>query len=126
MIQSKFRFAALLCAMIVLAGCVHVHHRHPPGRGYGPPAHAPAHGHRMKHHDHELVFDASLGVYVVIGLSDHYFHDGWYYRPHEGHFVRGTCVSGPWVTIGELDVPDGIVRHCCGGGGGKSHGKHGR
>lgn len=53
-------------------------------RGYGPPPHAPAHGYRHKHHHHTLEYDYDLGVYIVIGLIDHYFIDGVYYK-HTSH-----------------------------------------
>ena len=56
-----------------------------PRIGNGPPAHAPAHGYRRKHvAGLELVFDSSLGLYVVVGNPDLYYCDGYFYR------LRGT------------------------------------
>ena len=70
--------AMLLSACSVVA--VHDH-------GYehnGPPPHAPAHGYRHKHKHHDLEYNSDLGIYVVIGLPDHYFIDGIYYK-HTSH-----------------------------------------
>ena len=89
MIQMKNMKALLGTVFVVsaltLTGCV-VHPEHQ--QGYGPPPHAPAHGYRYKYHDHDLVYDANLGVYLLVGLTGYYFlneifyhhrHDGWYY-----------------------------------------------
>ena len=66
-------------AIVVLASCdsvsvyrLPVPHRGP-GGGHGPPAHARAHGYRRKQvHGYDLVYDSSLGLYVVVGMSDCY------------------------------------------------------
>ena len=75
--------ATLLAGLLALAGCVHVHehdHKHKHEQKGGPPPWAPAHGYRHKHHGADLVFDAHIGVYVVVGHPHVYFHDGHYFR----------------------------------------------
>jgi hypothetical protein len=85
-----------------------------PGRGHGPPPHAPAHGYRRKHHDAhhggdlELVFDSGLGVYVVIGFPSHYWLDGTYYRDRSGSFELAASIDGPWSASGTL--PPGLAK----------------
>ncbi len=62
----------------------------------GPPPHAPAHGYRHKQHKGmELVFDAQLGVYLIVGRPHHDFSAGRYLRIRKsvwqvsGHIERG-------------------------------------
>jgi len=80
-----------------------------PGGGYGPPPHAPAHGYRHRLPDGvELVYDAGLGVYVVIGYPDYYFLDGRYYRYFDNDWLSGPGVAGPWVRPSSAAVPPGL------------------
>lgn len=87
--ESEHRISLIglsLAVILLLTSChaVGVHRVHGPGMGFGPPAHAPAHGHRYKHvHGYDLVYDSSCGFYVVTGLSHHYYHDGHFYRLHD-------------------------------------------
>jgi hypothetical protein len=71
-------------ALLVSFGCgtPHHHHRGQVVREPGPPPWAPAHGYRHKHaQGMELVYDAQLGVYVVVGRDGLYFrHDRFYRR----------------------------------------------
>ena len=97
------RTLGILCALGALAlllGCFHPygHARHRLGghapvmvHAPGPPSHAPAHGYRHKHAHHgvELVFDSAFGVYGVVGMSDHFFHAGHFYRQAR-LLLRGT------------------------------------
>jgi hypothetical protein len=78
--------------------------RPPAGRGPkfrpGPPAHAPAYGLRSKQvYGMDLTFHAGLGLYVVAGHSD------WYY--HEGHFYR--CYGGVWQISLKGDLWEPVV-----------------
>jgi hypothetical protein len=87
--QSKrWVIGASLATLLLLALCDTALAK-PPGRGPrfqpGPPAHAPAHGVRRKQvHGFQLTFDVGLGVYVAVGVTDVYYHGGYFYR------VRGS------------------------------------
>lgn len=77
-------------------------------RGYGPPPHAPAHGHRHKQHGLELVYDSGRGVYVVLELPNHYFFEGRYYRILGNHWQVGIHIDGPWQSVSEKSLPPGL------------------
>lgn len=75
----------------------------------GPPAHAPAHGYRRKHvQGVEVVFDSGLGVYVVVGLSDHYYHDGYFYRLNGGIWEMSVKPEGSWKIVATTSLPMGL------------------
>ena len=76
-------------------------------RGYGPPPpHAPAHGYRARTHDGaEIVFDANLGVYVVVGMHDHYYYKNRYYRKHAGYWEHSGHMHGDWRSAERKHVP---------------------
>ncbi len=120
-----FRFAQCLSvyvAIAALSGCQGVvlapHPRKPVVvHKAGPPAHAPAHGHKRKHdHGHkrkhqsgpELLFDAGLGVYVVAGHADIYFHDGWFIRVHNGSWQVSATLDGSWQAKSAAWVPSSL------------------
>jgi hypothetical protein len=78
-------------------------------RGHGPPPHAPAHGYRHKHPGGvELWFDGAIGVYVVVGAADHYFHDGRFYRWSDVVWLVSTHPRGPWGRTADASVPRGL------------------
>jgi len=115
----------LLLSLSGLGGCIHHHYSSPSpdvhARKGGPPPHAPAHGHRRKHHDGiELVYDSEIGVYVVVGRSHHY-HDGRsYFRWIGGEWMMSVRMDDGWVAVGSTDVPTRLAaRH------GKHHGRGG-
>lgn len=109
---NRFINVILLLAALVMAGCgaVHVRHAHDHDydHGYGPPPHAPAHGYRHKYHSHELAYDAHLGVYIVVGLSHHYFHDGHYYRYDQGDWHYSDRLDGKWYKDKHHKIPPGL------------------
>ncbi|MDX1648534.1 MAG: hypothetical protein R3263_01650 [Myxococcota bacterium] len=111
--------AAALAAVLASAGC-HLHRA--PGRGHGPPPHAPAHGYRHHHAGHELVFDAHRGVYVVVGVPDLYFRDGRFYRHRGGTWERAAETGGPWSRVSKGALPPGLAKK----GGPPGRGKRGR
>jgi hypothetical protein len=106
----------------VATGCVHEvhHHHHPKEKAHkgGPPPWAPAHGHRQKHHDVELVFDADLDVYVVVGRPGVYFRGDDYYCLRGGEWWRGSRWNGPWAVVVVDDLPPGLRKKYA-----KGHGK---
>jgi hypothetical protein len=88
-------------ALLGSAGCAVVHdYPH-----HGPPPHAPAHGYRHRVGDVSHVYEAPLGVYLVVGYPDHYFLDGWYYRHVHGYWERCREVDGRWARAEARVVP---------------------
>jgi hypothetical protein len=81
----------------------------------GPPPHAPAHGYRHRQGDVDLVFDAGIGVYVVVGLP-HYYWDGRHYlRWSEARWESCDRIDGVWIVEGPDRLPPGLAK--------KYHGK---
>jgi hypothetical protein len=86
----------------------------PPGKTVkadhpGPPPHAPAHGYRHKHADGVvLVYSTEIGVYVVSGHGDAYYHKDWYYRMHKGQWQNSRHIEGPWRKCNDKKVPRGL------------------
>lgn len=123
--NSIYRYltgSLLLSVVLIASGCVvyPAHHDH----GYGPPPHAPAHGYRAKYHDHDLVYDAHLGVYLVVGLSDLYYHDGYYYRhTHDGwSYNRYLDRDKDWHRYDDRKLPPGLAKKYQGKGKGNGNG----
>ncbi len=78
-------------------------------RKSGPPSHAPAHGYRHKHQTGvEIVFDSHLGVYIVAGTTDIYFHDGWFLRIRSGIWEVSASLDGQWKARSSDWVPPGL------------------
>jgi hypothetical protein len=109
--------AALALTLCILAwpalGCAHrTHTVRTVERVHssGPPPWAPAHGHRHRHAGVSLVFDSGIGVYLVSGRTDHFFHQDHFYRHHHGRFERTRNLSGGWVVVRDDHLPGGL-RH---------------
>ena len=121
------RSAALVLASFIAAmGCSHVGVSRSAGAGYGPPGHAPVHGYRSHarahHADYELRFDSDLGVHVVGGLQDVYFHADRFYRNRNGSWELALRLDGPWSRASTKSLPPGLAkRHGKGRGGPKGH-----
>ena len=99
------------CILLMTASCSEevVYRRRVPGRGHGPPAHAPAHGHRRKYvHGVELVFDAGMGVYVVVGCADHYYYDDTFFRLYGGVWEISLYPDRGWGPLGHKSLPPGL------------------
>ena len=78
-------------------------------RKSGPPPHAPAHGYRHKHQSgREFRFDSHLGVYIVEGNTDIYFHDGWFVRIRSGIWQVSATLGGQWKPRSAEWVPPGL------------------
>ena len=106
MTKQRLALVSLTAALLLgAAGCVHhVHHR-------GGPPYAPTQGHRY-HYDHDdvdLVWDAGLGVYAVVGFPSVYFWDGRYYRYHERAWQRAARPRGYWEPY-RGHVPPGLAK----------------
>jgi hypothetical protein len=100
----------LVGTMLLLVSCESVPDRPTSSkkRGYGPPPHAPAHGHRHKQHGLELVYDSGRGVYVVVELPHHYYYKGRYYRILGNQWQVGIHIDGPWQSVSEKSLPPGL------------------
>ncbi len=99
------------CILLMTASCSRhrVYHKPTVSTGHGPPAHAPAHGYRRKHvHGMELVFDSGRGVYVVVGLSDHYYHDGYFYRLRGSSWEMSLKPNSGWKVVSGKSLPMGF------------------
>lgn len=111
------RFAGLLAALVIgvtIGGCrgvVVAPRSNEPVvvRQAGPPPHAPAHGYRHKHPSGaELRFDSQLGVYIVVGHTDVYFHDGWFLRIRGDGWQASATLAGPWKPKAVGSLPPGL------------------
>jgi hypothetical protein len=134
-----FRKIALLlatsvCMLLLTASCSEMSVGMGPvvssGPGNGPPPHAPAYGYRRKHVSGvELVYDSGLGVYVVVGLADHYYHDGYFYRLRGGVWEMSLKPNSGWAAVSMASLPPGLQakgngrNHDNGKGNGNSNGK---
>jgi hypothetical protein len=101
-----------LASLCLVASCdmfwAHRHHSPCPGVGNGPPAHAKAYGYRNKQVcGYELVFDDACGVYVVVGMTDCYYHEGYFYRFH-GDVWEISLRADVWEPAGYDRLPPGL------------------
>jgi len=111
------RFAELFTALVIVVtvvGCQEIVLA-PRGsepvvaRKSGPPSHAPAHGYRHKHKTGaEFRFDSRLGVYIVVGHTNVYFHDGWFIRIRSGIWQVSATLDGQWKAQPDNWVPPGL------------------
>lgn len=105
---------AILCTLgAVLSGCSSSYRQQAPAaspaKGYGPPPHAPAHGYRHKQSTEvELVYDSRTQVYVVVGASNHYFSDGFYFRYTGGYWEIAASLGGAWTRVAVDRIPEGL------------------
>jgi hypothetical protein len=116
--RTRILVAAVLAGCLAM-GCFHHDHRrhdgpHPgghaegPGRGYGPPPHAPAHGYRHPHGSRQLEYDARRGVYVVVGIPNLFWHAGHYHRRVGDRWQHSAESGGPWHDSSWDEVPPGL------------------
>lgn len=117
--------ALALACLVAAPGCSHTGLSRGASAGHGPPPHAPAHGYRSHAHardaGYELRFDGDLGVHVVVGLPDVYFHADRFYRLRDGDWELAVELGGPWSRVSKKSLPPGLARHP-GGHGGKGRG----
>ena len=131
----KIRFLIVTSLLILLTACVdnasvkYGDSHSKPHYENGPPPHAPAHGYRHKHKSHTLEYDSGVGVYVVIGLTDHFFDDGLYFRYRSGNWEVSVNLNSGWGSADERVVPHKLWKskghHSRGNSGnkGKGHNK---
>jgi hypothetical protein len=114
------------CIFLMTASCSRygVYHKPTVSKGKGPPAHAPAHGYRRKYvAGMELVYDSGRGVYVVVGLSDHYYHDGYFYRLRGNLWEMSLKPDADWMAASEKSLPMGLQVNVKANGNGNDNGK---
>lgn len=101
----------LAALLLPLSGCQH-YYGGDPGYAGGPPAHAPAHGYRKKHGNHDMSYDSGLGVYVVLGAPSIYWWDNFYWRLRDGIWVQASVFDGPWLVVENSyqKVPPGLAK----------------
>ena len=100
----------LLTGLLLFSlGCA-VYPAHHHDHGYGPPPHAPAHGYRAKYHGHDLVYDSHLGVYVIVGLTDYYYRDGYYYRHSDDGWYYSKDLDRDWGRYDDRQLPPGLAK----------------
>jgi len=110
--QRNLRVAGACLALLSLWVICDTAAARPPARGVrimpGPPAHAPAYGLRRKQVcGFELVFDVGVGLYVAVGMTDVYYHEGYFYRLHAGVWeisLRGVT----WEPVVMDKLPPGL------------------
>ena len=83
-------------------------------RHHGPPPHAPAHGYRHKHQhqgqDLEFVFDSDLGVYIVVGVPDRYYWNGYYLRIDGDQWYASLNLNSEWKPRSDDSLPTGMKK----------------
>lgn len=105
--------ATSLAVVLLLASCdsvgVYRVRGRGPGIGHGPPAHAQAHGYRRKQiGGYDLIYDSAIGVYVVVGLSDCYYHNGHFYRLHSDIWQISLRADADWRVVAHDALPSGL------------------
>jgi hypothetical protein len=112
----RILFAAALAALALAASSCRtaIVYRHPASppvaeTRVGPPPHAPAHGYRHRHADGtRLVYDSTMGVYVVLGHAEMYFSDGLYFRMGSTSWQASANPDSGWKPVSEKKVPPGL------------------
>ncbi len=99
---------AMLCAGLAITGCV-AYPAHREGV-YAPPPRAPAPGYHQMYYGHDLRYDVNLGVYLVVGMPNHYFYHDNYYRYHEDRWYHSHDLKGNWRTYDERKLPPGLAK----------------
>jgi len=93
----------------------------PQGAPADPPAQAPAHGYRAKQGGKpqqsapraggvEVVFDSERGIHVAVGFPGVFFHNGHYYREHDGRWQVSLSGRGGWSFAASANVPEVVAK----------------
>lgn len=104
-----------LAAFVVLAlggtscSALYVYETSGVQRGHGPPPGAPAYGQRQKYiQGVELRYDPTRDVYVIVGMPNHYFRDGSFYRRVGGHWEVSDNIAAGWHPASRRALPPGL------------------
>ena len=77
---------------------------------YGPPPYASSYSYREKYHAHNMVYDRHLGVYVLLGLPDHYYYNNVYYRFSKNNWYYRHNDKDKWRKYDKRKLPEGLAR----------------
>lgn len=79
---------------------------------YGPPPYAasPTPGYRTAYHTHNMRYDGNLGVYVLLGLPDHYYFNNVYYRYSRNNWYYRYQDKDKWRKFDRRKLPRGLAR----------------
>ena len=56
----------------------------------------------------DLAFDSKLGVYLVVGYSDHFCSDGHFLRFHGDSWQVSSSLRGSWGACSPASLPPGL------------------
>ena len=62
----------------------------------------------MRHCGYDLTYDSSYGVYVVVGRSDCYYHEGHFYRFYRNRWEISVRAESDWRPVVIESVPPGL------------------
>jgi hypothetical protein len=124
--SQSLRIAAAVTITLFVCGCapissVTIGMGHPPivhtesHHHQGPPPHAPAHGYRHKHRQQgqelELQFDSALGVYIVMGIPDRYYWNGFYLQMVGDEWHSSESLHSDYKRRDDESLPPGLRKH---------------
>jgi hypothetical protein len=96
--------ALVLSASVAMFSCVVVHDHPPRHVSSGYVYYSEPDGVR-------LVYHAGLGVYVVEGYRDCYYHQGRFYRVQDGVWVTtSNFKAGKWTRAKRNSLPPGLAK----------------
>lgn len=108
-IISFLLISVVLLLIITSCSTVGVYKMPGIGVGNGPPAHAKAYGYRRKQvAGVELIFDSGLGVYIVDGHPDYYYHEGYFYRVRGSAWEMSLQLNTGWSCVSISSLPPGL------------------
>ena len=106
---KSLTYIVMIGVVLLVTGCA-VYPAHYHDEGYGPPPHAPANGYRYKYQGHDFVYDANLGVYIVLGYADYYFLDNFYYRHRNDGWYYSRKFDRDWQQYKQDKLPPGLAK----------------
>ena len=57
---------------------------------------------------YDLLYDRNWGVYVVIGIKDCYYHEGYFYRLRGGDWEMSERADSGWTPVSVTLLPPGL------------------
>jgi len=99
---------AMVGAVVAVTGCV----GYPAHRGgvYAAPPYAPENGYRQSYYGHDLRYDGSLGVYLILDRPHHYYYRDNYYRYDAGRWYYTRDLNKRWRSYDERKLPPGLAK----------------
>ena len=56
------------------------------------------------------MYKSNIGVYAVVGYTEHYFHKDKYYRLNNGSWEVSFNINKEWAPVSEKKVPSGLCK----------------